>query len=324
MVGSTLRDIVIKAGGPEDRRLQARTVQFPKQDADGNGIRIEGRRDVVEKIVASIESFVSQRESQVTETLDVPVEKHRTLIGRGGEAKRQLESQFNVSIDIPRQGSGSTGVKLVGLPADVEKVKTHISSIVKESQGETIQIPRKYHNVISENGQFFRRLRNDHKVTVDHAGQNPPAKSKAPSTRGDASALPLITDDVEATADAHSWVIVDAVSSEEGEIPWVLKGSKDGLEKAKRAITAALEQAQKNNNSTGYLVLPDPSTYRLVIGTGGSKVNAIRKQSGCKINVPRDQAKDEAIEILGSREGCEKAKDLILAAVRDGQSGRRD
>ncbi|KAI0868200.1 putative RNA binding effector protein Scp160 [Hypoxylon argillaceum] len=322
--GSTLRDIVIKAGGPEDRRLQARTVQFPKQDADGNGIRIEGRRDVVEKIVASIESFVSQRESQVTETLDVPVEKHRTLIGRGGEAKRQLESQFNVSIDIPRQGSGSTGVKLVGLPADVEKVKTHISSIVKESQGETIQIPRKYHNVISENGQFFRRLRNDHKVTVDHAGQNPPAKSKAPSTRGDASALPLITDDVEATADAHSWVIVDAVSSEEGEIPWVLKGSKDGLEKAKRAITAALEQAQKNNNSTGYLVLPDPSTYRLVIGTGGSKVNAIRKQSGCKINVPRDQAKDEAIEILGSREGCEKAKDLILAAVRDGQSGRRD
>ncbi|KAI0102995.1 putative RNA binding effector protein Scp160 [Nemania sp. FL0031] len=321
--GSTLRDIVIKAGGPEDRRLQARTVQFPKQDADGNGIRIEGRRDVVDKIVASIESFVSQRESQVTEILEVPVEKHRTLIGRGGEAKRQLESQLNVSIDIPRQGSGLTGVKLVGLPADVEKAKSHISSLVKESQGETIQIPRKYHNAISENGQFFRRLRTDHKVTVDHAGQNPPAKSKAPNTRGNAGALPLITDDAEAAADAHSWVIVDTTSSEEGEIPWVLKGNQDNIERAKKTITAALEQAQKNN-STGYLILPDPSTYRLVIGTGGSKVNSIRKQSGCKINVPRDQAKDEAIEILGSKEGCEKAKDLILAAVREGQSGRRD
>ncbi|KAI1132809.1 putative RNA binding effector protein Scp160 [Nemania abortiva] len=321
--GSTLRDIVIKAGGPEDRRLQARTVQFPKQDADGNGIRIEGRRDVVDKIVASIESFVSQRESQVTETLDVPVEKHRTLIGRGGEAKRQLESQFNVSIDIPRQGSGLTAVKLVGLPADVEKAKDHISSLVKESQGETIQVPRKYHNAISENGQFFRRLRSDHKVTVDHAGQNPPAKSKAPNTRGNAGALPLITDDAEAAADAHSWVIVDTTSSEEGDIPWVLKGNQDNIERAKKAITVALEQAQKNS-STGYLILPDPSTYRLVIGTGGSKVNSIRKQSGCKINVPRDQAKDEAIEILGSREGCEKAKDLILAAVREGQSVRRD
>ncbi|KAI0408400.1 putative RNA binding effector protein Scp160 [Xylaria palmicola] len=321
--GSTLRDIVIKAGGPEDRRLQARTVQFPKQDADGNGIRIEGRRDVVDRIIASIEAFVSQRENQVTETFDVPVEKHRTLIGRGGETKRQLESQFNVSIDIPRQGSGLTGVKVVGMPADVEKAKGHISSLVKESQGESVQIPRMYHHAISENGQFFRRLRNDHNVTVDHAGQTPPAKSKAPSTRGNTGALPLITDDAEATADTHSWIIVDAASSEEGDIPWVLKGNRDNIEKAKRVINAALEQAQKNN-STGYLVLPDPSTYRLVIGTGGSKVNSIRKQSGCKINVPRDQAKDEAIEILGSKEGCEKAKDLILAAIREGQSGRRD
>ncbi|KAI1309293.1 putative RNA binding effector protein Scp160 [Xylaria venustula] len=321
--GSTLRDIVIKSGGPEDRRLQARTVQFPKQDADGNGIRIEGRREVVDKIVASIEAFVSQRESQVTETLDVPVEKHRTLIGRGGEAKRQLESQFNVSLDIPRQGSGSTGVKIVGLPVDVEKTKDHISSLVKETQGETVQIPRKYHNAISENGQFFRRLRNDHKVTIDHAGQNPPAKSKAPNTRVNTGALPLITDDAEAAADAHSWVIVDTTSSEEGDIPWVLKGSQDNIEKAKKTIATALEQA-RNNNSMGYLILPDPSTYRLVIGTGGSKVNAIRKQSGCKINVPRDQARDEAIEVLGSREGCEKAKELILAAVREGQSGRRD
>ncbi|GAP86810.1 putative RNA binding effector protein Scp160 [Rosellinia necatrix] len=321
--GSTLRDIVIKAGGPEERRLQARTVQFPKQDADGNGIRIEGRRDVVDKIVASIESFVSQRESQVTESLDVPAEKHRALIGRGGETKRQLESQFNVSIDIPRQGSGLTGVKLVGLPADVEKAKDHISSLVKESQGETIQIPRKYHNAISENGQIFRRLRNDYKVTVDHAGQNPPAKSKAPATRANAGALPLITDDAEATADAHSWVIVDMISEEEGDIPWVLKGNGDNIEKAKKAINVALEQAQKNS-STGFLILPDPSTYRLVIGTGGSKVNAIRKQSGCKINVPRDQARDEAIEILGSREGCEKAKELILAAIREGQLPRKD
>lgn len=255
--------------------------------------------------------------------MEVPVEKHRSLIGRGGETKRQLESQFNVSIDIPRQGSGLTGVKLVGQPADVEKAKDHISSLIKEQQGETIQVPRKYHNAISENGQFFRRLRNDHKVTVDHAGQSVPPKPKPSSTRANNGALPLITDDAEAANDAHSWTIVDTASSEDGDIPWVLKGSQDNIEKAKKAIAAALEQAQKNN-TIGYLILPDPSTYRHVIGQGGSKVNSIRKQSGCKINVPRDQARDEAIEIQGSKEGCEKAKELILQAVREGQAGRRD
>ncbi|KAI1766953.1 hypothetical protein GGR53DRAFT_484179 [Hypoxylon sp. FL1150] len=321
--GSTLRDIVIKAGGPEDRRLQARTIQFPKQDTDGNSIRIEGRHDVVDKIIASINAVVSERASQVTDTVEVPVEKHRSLIGRGGEAKRQLESQLGVSIDIPRQGSGLTAVKLVGQPANVEKAKEHISSIIKEQQGETIQVPLKYHHAISDNGQFFRKLRNEHKVTVDHAGHAVPSKPKPSTTRASNGALPLITDDVEAAADAHSWTIVDTASTEDGEIPWVLKGNTDNIEKAKRAITAALDQAQKNS-TIGYLILPDPSTYRHVIGQGGSKVNSIRKQSGCKINVPRDQARDEAIEILGSKEGCEKAKELILQAVRDGQAGRRE
>ncbi|KAI1100931.1 putative RNA binding effector protein Scp160 [Jackrogersella minutella] len=322
--GSTLREIVIKAGGPEDRRLQARTIQFPKQDADGNAIKIEGQQDVVDKIIASIKALVLERESQVAETMEIPVEKHRSLIGRGGETKRQLESQFNVSIDIPRQGSGLTGVKVVGQPTDVEKAKEHLASLIKEQQGETIQIPRKFHHAISENGQFFRKLRNDHKVTVDHAGQAVPAKPKPSSTRANTGPLPLITDDAEATTEAHSWTTIDTASSDEdGDIPWVLKGNQDNIEKAKKAITAALEQAQKNN-TIGYLVLPDPSTYRHVIGQGGSKVNSIRKQSGCKINVPRDQAKDEAIEIQGSKEGCEKAKELILQAVRDGLAGRRE
>jgi len=38
--------------------------------------------------------------------------------------------------------------------------------------------------------------------------------------------------------------------------------------------------------------------------------------------VSRDQAGD-AIEIVGSREGVEKAKELILAAVREGVNGRQ-
>ncbi|KAL2018258.1 hypothetical protein VTK56DRAFT_1012 [Thermocarpiscus australiensis] len=320
--GSNLRDLVVKAGGSDDRRELARTIQFPKQDADGNTIKVEGRTEVVNKIIAQIQAFVAERESQVTEVVDVPVDKHRSLIGRGGEAKRNLEAQFKVSIDIPRQGSGQTAVKIAGQPADVAKAKEHIQSLVKEQQGVTVQIPRALHHAVANNGQMFRKLRSDYHVTVDHAGHPIPPKPAAPaSTRVNGSALPLITDDAEAVADAHSWKVVENKSAEEGEIPWVLRGSPENVEKAKKAIDAALEQASKED-ATGYLVLPDPKTYRYVIGQGGSKVNAIRKQSGCKITVPRDQARGEAIEVVGTKEGVEKAKELILAAVREGVSGR--
>ncbi|KAK0617381.1 hypothetical protein B0T14DRAFT_435770 [Immersiella caudata] len=315
--GSNLRDIVVKAGGSDDRRELARAVQFPKQDTDGNTIKIEGRSDVVEKIIAQITDFVSQRESQVTEIIDVPQEKHRSLIGRGGETKKSLAAQFKVSIDIPRQGSGQTSVKIVGQEADVAKAKAHIASLVKEQEGETVQVPRALHHAVANNGQFFRRLKSDHQVTVDHAGQPIPSKPAPAAVRVAAGALPLITDDADTAEDAHSWNIVENTSTEEGDIPWVLRGSTENIEKVKKAIDAALEQAKKQN-ATGYLILPDPKTYRYVIGQGGSKVNTIRKQSGCKITVPRDQAQGEAIEVVGTKEGVEKAKDLILAAVREG------
>lgn len=304
----------MSAGGSDDRRELARTIQFPKQDADGNTIKVEGRSTVVNKIIAAIEEKAAEWESQVTEVVDVPTEKHRTLIGRGGEAKRQMEGKFGVSIDIPRQGDGKTGVKVTGPPEKVSSAKEHIETLLKEQEGETVQVPRAMHHAISNNGQFFRKLRNDMSVTVDHAGQSAPPKPE--STRANGGSLPLITDDADTASDAHSWTVVQNVSSEEGDIAWVLRGSADNVEKAKKAIQTALDQASKQD-TTGLLTLPDARNYKFIIGPGGSKVKGIRTQSGCKITVPREN-KGEPVEIVGSKEGVEKAKDLILAAVEEG------
>lgn len=251
----------------------------------------------------------------------MPVDQHRSLIGRGGDTKRQLETKFSVSLDVPRQGSGQTAVSIVGRPENVESAKEHIQGLLKSQQGETMQVPRNVHHAISNGGQFFRQLRNNHQVTVDHAGHKLPAKPD--TSRANGGSLPLITDDDDAVADAHSWKVVMTAAGEDGEIPWVLRGTPENVLKAKEAIEKALEQAQKND-ATGYLVLPDPRTYRYVIGPNGTKVNSIRKQSNCKIQVPRDQAKDEAIEIIGSTEGVESAKDLILEAVREGLDNARE
>lgn len=317
--GSALREIVLAAGGSDDRRELARTIQFPKQDADGNTIKVEGRSSVVEKIVARIQEIVEERENQVTEVLEVPIEKHRSLIGRGGETKKQLESQLSVSIDIPRQGDGKTGVKITGRAENVSKAKEHIADLVKEEEGEAIQVPRNLHHAISNNGQIFRQLRSNHHVSVGHDGQTVPPKPSA--SRANGGALPLITDDEETTADAHSWKVESLTSKEDGDIPWVLRGSPENVAKAKAIIAKSIEQARKNT-TVGYLVLPDPKTYRYVIGQGGSTVNNIRSESGCRIQVPRNDSNDDAIELIGTEEGVEKAKELILEAVREGLASR--
>lgn len=285
----------------------------------------------MDKIVAAIEAFAGQRENQTTEIIEVAPERHRMLIGRGGDVRRQLESQFNIGLDIPKlsqQGPARSQVKVSGQPADVERAKLHIGEIVKDQEGETLHVPRKYHQSISDNGQFFRRLRTDHKVTVDHGGHQPPQRPRAgshsrPQVNG-SGAMPLITDDQD-SINNHHWELVDGgESAEEGDIPWTLRGSPESVAKARSMLEKAIEQAKAEQSQTiGYLVLPDPKTYRFIIGQGGSQINTIRKQTGCKITVPRDQAPGSAIEIVGGKEGVEHARDIILDVVRNGGNGGR-
>lgn len=321
--GSNLRSIITEAGGPDDTRLHNRMIRFPKTDAEGNAIRVEGQKAVVDKICAAIEALVQEQNSQTTEIAEVKPDKHRLLIGRGGETRRQLEQQFGVTINVPRQtetGEQRSQVRIAGQPENVEKAKAHILEITKDMEGETVSVPRRLHHSIADNGQFFRRLRNDHRVTVDHAGQRPPPKpsAPAPSRANGGDAMPLITDDPAANASNHSWELHPLHSStEDGDIPWVLSGSSaEAVQAAQAKLQKALEEAGKQD-SIGFLILPDPRAYRHVVGPKGSEINRIRETTGTKIQVPRDQSKGEAIEIVGSREGVEGARDIILEVVQN-------
>ena len=334
--GSNIRSIVTAAGGPDNSRDLARMVRFPRAETDDTLIRVEGPKSVVDKIIASLEAQAAALENQVTEIVEISPDKHRALIGRGGETRRSLEEKFSIQLDIPKQtttGAARSQVKISGEPSQVQQAKEHILELVKGQEGETVQVPLHLHHTISDNGQFFRRLRNELKVTVDHAGKQVPPKSASQEQGGKArkganGALPLITDDTTSGADAHSWEVVEnnpAEGDTSATIPWVLRGNAENLPKARQILERAIEAASKPS-ATGYLILPDPRSYRLVVGPGGSTINNIRKKTGTKVQVPRDQAKDEAIEIVGSKEGCEQARDMILEIVNrsgNGNGGRK-
>ncbi|KAL4869085.1 hypothetical protein BDV12DRAFT_168567 [Aspergillus spectabilis] len=325
--GANIRKIVADAGGPTDSSA-SRLVKFPRPENNDTAIRLEGNGDVVEKIITAIEQFVKEREDQVVVNLDIPPVQHRLLIGRGGDTRRGIESKFNVTLDIPRQGSGRSDVKLKGPSTAVAEAQEYVLAMLKDQKGVSVDVPSHLHHVIADNGSFFRRLRNDYQVTVDHAGQQVPVKPNQEDSRGavnGASSLPLITDEPSNALEAHSWKVVDNSpaandASQPATIPWILAGSGDNVTKAKAALEKAIAAASQQS-ATGYLILPDPKTYRFVVGQGGSQINSIRKQTGCRINVPKDQAKGEAIEIKGSKANLDKARDLILEAVRAGLNG---
>ena len=328
--GANIRGMVVEAGGPENSH---QVVKFPERGSESSTIRVEGPRNVVAQVIASIEKFVADHENQVTKFVDVPPEKHGQLIGPRGEAKRNLEQRFNVSIEIPAMGSDRKDIKIMGAQEGVAKTKEYLAGLAEQrKEGDTIEVPSHLHHAISANGKFFWRLKNDYGVNIDHGGTKPPPRPTGASPRPQANgnAAPLITD--EDSADAHSWVVIPTEVAESGDgstIPWILSGpSADKVAAAKERIERALEAASKPS-ATGYLALSDPRYYRFVVGPGGRNINSIRDQTGCTIEVPNARAgkgaagDGEAIEIVGSKDGCEVAKELVLEFVRSGAGGRR-
>lgn len=300
-------------------------VRFPKSEEEGNSIRLEGPDKVLSSIVEQIQAMVLAKDDEVNEIVDVAPEKHRLLIGRGGDIKRKMEGDFGVSIDVPRQhttGPQRTHVKVRGTAANVKQAIAHIETLVKDREGQTVSVPRKHHHAIADHGQFFRRLRNDHQVSVDHAGQAPPARQASQPTRRQEQ-LPLITDEAQGSDDAFSWILHELTNDgPEGDIPWVLSGpTPEDVEKARARLETALNEAQLHD-STGYLVVPDPRTYGRVVGPGGAGINKIRRDTKTRINVPKSQTHGEAIEIMGSKDGCEEAKEMIIAAIKAGEQRR--
>lgn len=305
-------------------------VRFPPTDSHDNAVYLDGNAAVVDQLAAAIEAFVLNREQQVTETLNVASERHGALIGAGGETRKRLESEFNISINIPDRhvtGPARSEVRISGLPADVEKAKIHISDMTKGPESETVLVPLHLHHALySANIQKLRNMN----VRLDYARQQIPPRDEMSTPRSNGvnpPKMPLITD-VPADSSTHDiynpdrWN-VEGPPKENGEdsstIPWVLKGSEaDLVARAREMIEAALDA--ESHSATGYLSLPEPSMNQYVIGPGGSTIKGIRAETGCIIEVPKRGSTSEVITIKGQRDAVGATRDLILEAVSNGLS----
>jgi hypothetical protein len=163
---------------------------------------------------------------------------------------------------------------------------------------------------VSNEGRTKNQLRQRFQVYVGHDGAEIPPLSATP-TNGD---LGRIDDD-----ETYSWHVVEDPESTDETIPWKLRGSNDvNLQKAKAFIDELVSSNSEQGNCTGYLGIP-PEHHHLVIGKGGQRVSVVRDETGCQVDVPRRGDGNDIIVIRGSREGVEKARELIVEAVESGQ-----
>jgi KH domain len=168
-----------------------------------------------------------------------------------------------------------------------------------------VQVPRRLHHRVTNDGRTKNELRRRFQVHVSHDGADIPRLVPTNGTLG------RIDEDEE----QYPWHVVKAPEDSSDEsIPWKLRGQESNLQKAKRFLDDIIQSVGKLGNWTGNLGVP-PEHHHLVIGTGGQRISQIRQETDCTVDVPRRGDGNDVIVIRGTRDGIEKAKDMILESV---------
>lgn len=177
----------------------------------------------------------------------------------------------------------------------LRSLQTQVKPSAPEVLTTTISVPLKYHHVISQQGNFFRTLRN-FGVTVEQASK--PQKPAVPATPPQNGTSTARIDDVEDAPPIEiNWQVTDNYQdAEEGDSEWTLKGSDAaGLERAQSLIQEAIAQAAAMTR-VGFLSLPDRSAFPRIVGSKGSNVARLRNETGADITVSRENC---TIVIIG-------------------------
>jgi len=263
----------------------------------GTAVTLRGPETAVQTLATKVEAFVAQekedeKERGFTLTFEFPQKYANHLIGKGGSNIRELRDKFDVDIQV-QDGN----VELKGPKAKAEAARAHINSLGRQLADETthtLKIEPKFHReLIGAGGSVINRLQTRYKVLIFFPRS---AKSR----------------DDESVADAASETGKPRRQQAPDEV--VIRGPKSGADAARDEIWG-LYQFQKDNSFTATVTLQQKQVPYL-IGQGGSAMEALRQETGAKIDVPNSRDSPEStveVQIKGTKEQVAAAKKLLEA-----------
>ncbi|KAG9027265.1 hypothetical protein FRB95_007948 [Tulasnella sp. JGI-2019a] len=353
--GETLRELITKVGGPTDPKQQAGLVHFPRQGESPDEVHLRGDKSLVNKLKKELETMAATFRDRVVMGVGVPAAQHRTLIGRGGQHLNDLQSKTSTQIWFPgSRAYGSVGdpenisalndvvpedlVKVFGSKAACEAAIAELSKApvapaqraprptAQEQLARTISVPLKYHNVIHQQGNFFRNIRSLgvflDQSQIPEVSYTPTRPAPTPVVAAISSRIDDVDEEPEtASTDGVEWqVIPNYQDAPEGDAEWVLRArEEEALDSAERMLRMAIEHAESASH-VGFLTVADRSAFPRIVGTKGANVSRIRAETGADVTVGKS---DNTIVIIGSEDAIELAKAAILQTVQGGKGPRR-
>lgn len=310
--GATIRDLQethnvnIKMPARPDPNRKPRAKKPAAADAEDGGdkpaeapapsredtIKVSGRQAKCDAAIAAMQLLIP-----VSEIMQIPVENHRFLIGKGGENIRGMMTEHSVFVKFPNPKSGKEDVKVEGSQAGIDAFKAAVKELVGEFEASAAERAERNFQVAIES------------TSVEAIGE---------MSRELISAPPGAQRKIEKWRDEYGVNI---------QLP--KRGSDDttitvtGKEEDAILVAQMIEKKLRIFETTKTIVVDiDMSCKGDIVGPGGETITKLQKKHNCRINMPRERG--QKLTVSGGEEDVEACKEAILAIAAEAGAAKME
>jgi len=318
ITGGSEAPVSVKFGssrtGAAERSANAEGKKLVQTPMSNDIVVIKGPTEEVERVVKEINKVVEDAKhtefmNSYTVEFTFPAQYSAHVIGKGGAHVTRLKDKLNVKIDIEGGAKGeekktapgeSVKVTIVGMKENAEEAKAKILDLVDKLQDSTIvrlNIPSEYHkSLIGAKGRYVKRLEDKYGVHIRFP------KTKDPNEEGEDDST-------------------DAQKPDEV----IVKGGKKGVKDAQAELMELLDYERDHDNSESFKIAAQFLPH--VVGKNGVKITEIKDETLTRIDLGQAEPSDDDpnqqvvnVVVYGTKSDIKKAKELILAIVKEFES----
>ena len=212
-------------------------------------------------------------QTQQSQTLSIPKEHHRYILGRGGTKLQELEQRTSTKISIPKATDFVDKITITGPKDGIEKA-IHEINIISDQQSkqayEVLPILKIYHPFINgPNGDYVKKLQADY-----------------PNVRVNIPPLAVNKNEIAVAGEKESVLKVAEI---------INKIAKD-LDKKASTVSVEVKKSQ----------------HKYVVGPRGNAINEILADTGVFVEMPGSDSNSETITLRGPQEKLGLGKTCFL------------
>ncbi|KAI1727538.1 KH domain-containing protein [Ditylenchus destructor] len=325
-------------------------ISIPNENSNSDEIKIEGKKDGVQKSVDAIKEIVKRLENEKSRDIVIEHRFHGQVIGKSGEHTQKWRKEFpTVSIAFPDATNKSDIVNLRGDKKEVDKLYTAMSKLVKDLQEsnyqDTVSIFKEYYkHIIGKNGANINRIRDetqtrielpaqgDGRITVIGKKENVD-KAIAQLNKIQNELASIVTAELTIPNRIHTRLLSNGrrlirdiedefggvhilFPKEKGSDKVAIRGPKEDVAKAETALKEVAKHCEQTTEEVS--IATKPEFVRFLIGRDGANVKKLReKYPTVRIVFPLETDQDHQILLIGKKDEVEAVKKIYEKQIAE-------